>query len=101
MPTYDLQCEKCEHEWEDFFSITAPIPQECPKCKECGNVKRLISGGSGRGIVELSGHELRAQIKESSAKFNKEVHSSERLYSNILGETKYENLQRSIDKNKR
>lgn len=101
MPTYELKCQKCEHEWEDFFSITAPIPQDCPNCKENGNVKRLIAGGSGKGIVELTGHDLMAKTKEDAAKFKKEVYSSEKLYANVLGETKYQELQTRIDKQKR
>lgn len=104
MPTYPYFCQTHEVEFEEFHSITIEL-EECPICKEKNTEqhkpKRLIAGGSGRGIVELSGHELRAQIKEGAAALNKQIHSSEKVYSNVLGETKYENLQRSIDKNKR
>jgi putative FmdB family regulatory protein len=101
MPTYELKCNRCEHEWEDFFSITAPVPQTCPKCKKKGKVKRLISGGSGRGIVELSGNELIAKSKEDANKLKREAYSSEKSYSNIIGENNYQNIQSKMDKYKR
>lgn len=48
MPTYDYQCDNCDHEFEKFQSITANPLRKCP---ECGKMKlqRLI--GSGAGII--------------------------------------------------
>ncbi len=48
MPTYDYICENCDHEFEQFQSITAKLLRKCPKCKKM-NLKRLI--GSGSGII--------------------------------------------------
>jgi putative FmdB family regulatory protein len=45
MPTYDYQCRKCGHRFEQFQSITAAPVKSCPKCK--GKVARLLSGGAG------------------------------------------------------
>jgi len=45
MPTYEYQCQKCDHEFELFQSITADPVKTCPKCK--GRVKRLPGRGSG------------------------------------------------------
>ncbi|MFH1045710.1 MAG: FmdB family zinc ribbon protein [Candidatus Omnitrophota bacterium] len=45
MPTYEYQCEKCGHCFEDFQKITAQPLKTCPKCK--GGLKRLIGAGSG------------------------------------------------------
>mgnify|MGYP001311723084 CR=1 FL=1 len=45
MPTYQYQCEECEHAFEQFQSMTADPISECPECS--GSVKRLISGGAG------------------------------------------------------
>ena len=45
MPTYEYECEKCGHCFEEFQSITAGPLEECPECK--GKVKRLISKGAG------------------------------------------------------
>ena len=77
MPTYLHICtdKECAHEWEDFYSITEDPPQCCPKCgKE--TAKRLVSGGSGKGIVELTGHELKAKIKAKKTKRNKVINWS-------------------------
>lgn len=45
MPTYEYQCEECDHRFEAFQSITAEPLSECPMCS--GNVRRLISSGAG------------------------------------------------------
>lgn len=45
MPTYQYRCTKCEHEFEEFQSISdAPITI-CPECG--GKTQRLITGGAG------------------------------------------------------
>lgn len=45
MPTYRYKCTKCEHEFEEFQSITASPITFCPECG--GLVKRVITGGAG------------------------------------------------------
>ncbi len=45
MPTYEYVCGSCEHQFEEFQSITAAALENCPKCK--GAVRRLISAGNG------------------------------------------------------
>ncbi len=47
MPTYEYECKKCGHTFEEFQSITEPPIRRCPKCK--GKVRRLI--GTGAGII--------------------------------------------------
>ncbi len=49
MPTYDYECEKCGHEFEEFQSITAPLLTDCPECNARNKVRRLI--GTGAGII--------------------------------------------------
>jgi len=47
MPTYEYECQKCQHISEAFQSMTA---KPLRKCRECGgNLKRLI--GTGAGII--------------------------------------------------
>jgi putative FmdB family regulatory protein len=53
MPTYEYVCEKCEHEFETFRSISAPPLKTCPK-DQCaqkkwgrGRLKKKISTGGG------------------------------------------------------
>ena len=34
MPTYDYECEACNHTFELFQSITAKQIRKCPECKK-------------------------------------------------------------------
>ena len=34
MPTYDYQCQVCEHEWELYQSMKDSPVTHCPKCKK-------------------------------------------------------------------
>ena len=45
MPTYEYECQKCGHRFEEFQSMTAKPLQRCPKCR--GKLKRLIGAGAG------------------------------------------------------
>jgi putative FmdB family regulatory protein len=45
MPTYEYECEKCNHHFEVFQSMKEAPKKTCPQCK--GRVRRLISGGAG------------------------------------------------------
>jgi len=47
MPTYEYECKKCGHKFEEFQRITEPPLRKCPRCK--GKVQRLI--GAGAGII--------------------------------------------------
>ncbi len=46
MPTYEYQCQACEHIFEKFQPISAEPVKDCPHCHK-PRVKRLISGGAG------------------------------------------------------
>ncbi len=49
MPTYDYQCQKCDHKFEVFQSMKARRLSKCPE-EDCdGKVKRLL--GTGAGII--------------------------------------------------
>lgn len=100
MPTYEFKCEadSCGHEWEEWLSITAPNPKRCPKCETCDKVLRLISGGSGRGVVQLTGQDLANKVKADAAQLQKDAARDEKVYSNLLGESNYERLQTRIDR---
>ena len=32
MPTYDYECDNCEHAFELFQQITASVKRKCPEC---------------------------------------------------------------------
>jgi putative FmdB family regulatory protein len=45
MPTYEYECVKCQHTFEEFQKITDKPLTSCPKCS--GKLRRLITGGAG------------------------------------------------------
>jgi putative FmdB family regulatory protein len=45
MPTYDYQCDACDHQFELFHSITAEPQRKCPKCGRL-KLRRLIGPGA-------------------------------------------------------
>lgn len=45
MPTYEYECTKCGHTFDEFQKITDKPLARCPKCG--APVRRLISGGAG------------------------------------------------------
>ena len=45
MPTYEYECQKCGHRFEEFQSMKDAPLTKCPVCK--GKVKRLIGAGAG------------------------------------------------------
>ena len=47
MPTYEYECKKCGHVFEEFQRITAEPLTKCPKC--AGKLVRLP--GAGAGII--------------------------------------------------
>ncbi len=103
MPTYLYECPH-HGEFEEYHSSSIKL-EDCPLCQEegkadIGKVKRLICG-TNRGVVELTGQELTAKLKDDVKKLKKDMNNSEKVYSNMLGEAKYENLQRNIDKSRR
>lgn len=101
MPLYEHQCQSpdCNYEWEDSYSIKVDPPKECPKCHK-QTAKRVISLG-GKGIVELTGQDLIDKIKSDTKQLKKDMHKSDKVYANMLGESKYEALQQRLDRQKR
>lgn len=48
MPTYEYVCDACEHEFEEFQSISAKPLKKCPECEK-PKLRRKI--GAGAGII--------------------------------------------------
>jgi len=99
MPDYEHMCETCKHEWEATYSIKVDPPTICPACNE-PTAKRLISLNV-RGVVELTGQDLVDKVKSDAKVLKQDMHKSEKVYANMLGETKYQELQTKIDRRKR
>ena len=51
MPTYDYECDACEHKFELYQSISAEPEKGCPACKK-KKLRRLIGTG---GAVMFKG----------------------------------------------
>lgn len=45
MPTYDYECDSCEHSFELFQSITEPVKKKCPRCGR-KSLRRLFGTGA-------------------------------------------------------
>jgi putative FmdB family regulatory protein len=46
MPTYEYECTKCGHHFEQFQSMRDEPLKKCPKCRRA-SLKRLVGGGAG------------------------------------------------------
>ena len=45
MPTYDYECDACEHTWELFQRISEDPVKACPECKK-KKARRLFGTGA-------------------------------------------------------
>ena len=98
MPTYEHLCNNCQHEWEDIYSMKQDPPTLCPSCNVEGKVQRLISVGSGRGIVEITGHELKAKMRAEGQELKRAALKDENLMANLVGEARYQKDKVGIEK---
>ncbi len=71
MPTYQYECERCSHTFEQFQPITAQPLKNCPKCN--GPLRRLIGQGGaiifkGTGFyaTDYRSEEYKKRAKEES-----------------------------------
>jgi putative FmdB family regulatory protein len=46
MPTYEYQCDACNHNFDEFQSITEKPLKKCPKCGK-SKLRRLFGTGAG------------------------------------------------------
>jgi len=97
MTTYEHKCNFCEEEFEAVYGMTVPPPTLCPLCNKEGGVERLISGGSGKGIMILRGEELKQKIKSETNVLRRDASQNERSYANLIGESKYHEQQLNKD----
>ncbi len=73
MPTYDYRCDACDHEFELFQQMSAPVKKKCPACAKL-KLKRLIGTGSavmfkGSGFYDT---DYRSDSYKKDAKADKE-----------------------------
>lgn len=87
MPSYEHQCNNpdCNFEWEDFYSIKSEPPTTCPKCNQ-ETAQRVISGGSGKGIMFQTDAEFAAGLKDEVQKIKNKAAKNENYMANLIGE---------------
>jgi len=102
MPTY-LYCCAVHGEFEEYHSISKML-KFCPKCQEESlpeqELKQLINSST-KGVVELTGQDLVDKTKQDIRKLKNDMHGSDKVYANMLGDDKYQALQTKMDKQKR
>jgi putative FmdB family regulatory protein len=69
MPTYEYECDGCQHRFEEFQSMKDPALQKCPKCT-APKLRRLFGTGAailfkGSGFYET---DYRSESYKSAAK---------------------------------
>src|SRR5438270_11820792 len=77
MPTYEYQCDVCDHNFDEFQSINDAPLKKCPKCKK-QKLRRIFGTGAaiifkGSGFYET---DYRSDAYKSAAKADKEPSSS-------------------------
>ena len=48
MPTYDYECQACDHTFEYFQSMNDKVKRKCP---ECGRMKLIRLIGAGGAVI--------------------------------------------------
>lgn len=79
MPTYDYECDACDHQWEMFQRMVEDPIKKCPKCKK-KKARRLFGTGAavmfkGSGFYET---DYRSDSYKKAAKADKENAKSEK-----------------------
>lgn len=98
MPTYLHICEnlECNNEWEDYYSNKDLPPTHCPTCNQ-ETAKRVICGIN-RGVVELYGDDLKNKVVADAKQLKKDASQNANVYANLLGESRYHELQTKLDR---
>jgi putative FmdB family regulatory protein len=73
MPTYEYQCDACEHNFDEFQSFSEEPLKKCPKCGK-KKLRRLFGGGAavlfkGSGFYET---DYRSESYKKAAKAEQE-----------------------------
>ena len=74
MPTYEYHCDACEHNFDEFQSMSEAPLKKCPKCKK-SKLRRVFGTGAailfkGSGFYET---DHRSESYKSAAKADQEA----------------------------
>ncbi len=89
MTTYEHLCKACGYEWDEVYGMTVDPPTLCPECGVDGKVKRLVSGGSGKGIMRRSVGEIKANVASETRALKERARTDENFRANLVGEENY------------
>ncbi len=73
MPTYDYECDACQHKFELYQGINDEVQKKCPECKK-NKLRRLI--GTGSAIVFKGSGFYQTDYRSESYKKAKAADSS-------------------------
>ena len=86
MPTYDYQCEACNHTFEEWQSFKDDALTKCPACKK--NKLRRLFGGGAAIIFKGSGfYETDYRRKDEEKKNGKPAETTESKPAETKGES--------------
>ncbi|MBC8871141.1 MAG: zinc ribbon domain-containing protein [Planctomycetes bacterium] len=77
MPTYDYECDACDHSFELFQTISEPLKKKCPECGKM-RLRRLFGTGAallfkGSGFYQT---DYRSESYKKGAKADKKANES-------------------------
>lgn len=84
MPTYEYVCAACEHEFDEFQSMSAKPLRKCP---ECGKLKLERKIGLGAGVIFKGGGFYETDYRSEGYKKAAEAEKKSASESNGKGET--------------
>jgi putative FmdB family regulatory protein len=85
MPTYDYECDACDHKFELYQSITAEPEKKCPQCKK-KKLRRLI--GTGGAVVFKGSGFYQTDYRSESYKKSASAESKSSESSSSASESK-------------
>lgn len=99
MPTYDYECDACDHRFELFQQISADPIKKCPKCGK-SKLRRLFGTGAalmfkGSGFYQT---DYRSESYKKASEADKKSASSESSKSDSKSESKSDSSSTSSAK---
>ncbi|MDA0657925.1 MAG: zinc ribbon domain-containing protein [Planctomycetota bacterium] len=100
MPTYDYQCDACDHKFELFQSITEAVKKKCPSCGK-SKLRRLFGTGAaimfkGSGFYQTD-YRSESYKKAASADSNKSESKSESKSDSKTSDSKPSDSKKSSE----
>src|SRR5438046_10735624 len=88
MPTYEYHCDACEHNFDEFQSMSDRPLRKCPSCGK-NKLRRVFGAGAavlfkGSGFYET---DYRSESYKKSAKADQEAAKSSSSSASSAGET--------------